>query len=276
MRGACIATSLAFVAACSGDPFVASVAPVGAGGSGLDVGTAGANPTPAGAGGSAAASGGAASGAGGLGGTAAGTSAEASGGAGEGGEGGVDDQGGEGGASPNPVCPSRTGGDWALGFFPEVRERTAQESHPFFEIANLGETPTSLRRLRLRYYFTKESDAVETAVCYWVTGDRCADARMQFGDVARPRATASRYLEITFPSADDVLVLPGTFEVRVGFKAGASPMIQSNDYSFDAEARLPSSSMPFPYKRWTLTTLYLDGELVWGTEPCPGAVTFPE
>jgi hypothetical protein len=165
-------------------------------------------------------------------------------------------------------CPSRSGGDWELALFPELRDATTQESHPFFRLTNFSGTTMALDRLAIRYYFTPETDVAETAVCYWVTGDRCSLAKMQFKDLRTPTTEASRYLEVTFPNASAVLVFPGDFEVRVGFKIGSALMVQSNDYSFDPEADAPSTVAPFPYKRWLRTTLYVDGALVWGTEPC--------
>jgi len=174
---------------------------------------------------------------------------------------------GAAGHASDPECPARSGGDWALGFFPELRDAVTQETHPFFQIENLGAAAT-LNRIKLRYYFSKEVDAPETAACYWVTGDRCALAQMHFADAPGTTLAASRYLEVEFPSASDVVVMPGAFEVRVGFKTGSEPMIQTNDYSFDPSASPPTATNPFPYKRWLQTTLYVDGELVWGNEPC--------
>jgi hypothetical protein len=172
-----------------------------------------------------------------------------------------------GAASEAPECPSGATGDWELGYFPEVRDASAQESHPFFEVTNRGPT-TTLDRIAIRYYFTKESDVAETAVCYWVTGDRCSLAKIDFGDVATSTPSASRYVEVSFPGASDVTVTAASLEVRLGFKTGAVALIQTNDYSFDRNAAAPSSAVPFPYKRWPQATLYLDGTLVWGTEPC--------
>jgi hypothetical protein len=175
---------------------------------------------------------------------------------------------GDAGAPAGPECPVRVGGDWALGFFPELREATTQESHPFFRIDNLGRSATTLDRVSIRYYFTRELDAAETAVCFWVTGDACSLAEMRFHDLPRPAPDASRYLEVAFPAASNVMIFPGTFEVRVGFKTGGAPMLQMNDYSFDPNANSPTATAPFPYKRWAQTTLYIDGELAWGKEPC--------
>jgi hypothetical protein len=175
--------------------------------------------------------------------------------------------GGEGGEPAAPACPSKVTGGWELGYFPELREATAQESHPFFQVTNRG-AATTLNRIVIRYYFTKESDMAETAVCYWVTGDRCSAARLEFRDLPMPMANASRYLEVSFPNASQVTVAAESLEVRVGFKTGSAVLVQTNDYSFDVNAASPSSTAPFPYKRWLQSTLYVDGELVWGTEPC--------
>jgi hypothetical protein len=175
--------------------------------------------------------------------------------------------GGEGGEATPPECPSRATDAWELGYFPELREATTVESHPFFQVTNRGEA-TRLDRIVIRYYFTKESTAAETAACYWVTGDRCSLAKLEFGDMLTPTATASRYLQVSFPGASNVIVASGSLEVRIGFRIGSGPAIQTNDYSFDPDALAPSSAAPFPYKRWLKTTLYLDGKLVWGTEPC--------
>jgi hypothetical protein len=183
------------------------------------------------------------------------------------GAGGDAQMGGEGGAASPPECPSRAMGAWELGYFPELREATTHESHPFFQVTNRG-AATTLDRIVIRYYFTKDSDMAETAACYWVTGDRCSLARLEFHDVPVPMANASRYLEVSFPGAAGVIIATESLEVRVGFKTGSALLVQTNDYSFDANAAAPSSKAPFPYKRWLQSTLYVDGELVWGTEPC--------
>jgi hypothetical protein len=179
---------------------------------------------------------------------------------------------GEAGAPPMRECPEETlddsaQGDWELGYFPELRQVTTQESHPFFRVTNRG-APTTLDRIAIRYYFTKESDVAETAACYWVTGDHCPLARLVFGEVPKPTANAERYLEVSFPEASNIMVWAESVEVRVGFKTGSALLLQANDYSFDPNAAAPSATAPFPYKRWLQTTLYVDGALVWGNEPC--------
>lgn len=175
--------------------------------------------------------------------------------------------GGEGGATSAPECPSVAMDDWELAYFPELGAATTHESHPFFRVRNRGE-PTTLDRLVIRYYFTKESNVAETASCYWVTGDHCALAKLEFHDVPVPTASAARYLEVSFPGASTVLVAAADLEVRVGFRTGSEVLLQANDYSFDPNPAAANGAAPFPYKRWPQATLYADGDLVWGNEPC--------
>lgn len=178
--------------------------------------------------------------------------------------------GGEAGAPTRPECSRGANDDWQLAYFPELREAATDESHPFFQVTSLGAI-TTLDRIAIRYYFTKESNVAETAVCYWVTGDRCSLAKIEFADVPKPAQGASRYLEVSFPNASDVTVTAGSLEVRVGFNTRGERLVQTNDYSFDPSADAPSNRVPFPYKPWPQSTLYVDGELVWGAEPCADA-----
>jgi hypothetical protein len=263
MRGTCLTFVLAIASACSGEPFTGSANAVG--GPASSAGSGGRSPVPAGAINDSAAGDRGVDGdpRGGTSPTLGEPQPQTGGVAGAKGTPASD----EGGASAVPECPSRATNDWELGYFPELREATAQESHPFFEVTNRGAI-TTLDRVVIRYYFTKESDVIETAACYWVTGDRCSLAKIEFGDVAAPTPSAARYLEVSFPGASKVIVAAGSLEVRVGFKTGSAALIQTNDYSFDPNASAPSNAAPYPYKPWLQATLYVDGDLVWGTEPC--------
>lgn len=270
MRAVCLTFVLAIALACSGEPFTTANSdreqPATQAGSGGSQAT----PTTTE---NTAAGGSAGRGEPSLGGSAGELEPQAGGAAGAvGGE----PAGGEGGAPDAPTCPSASEDDWELGYFPELRAATTHESHPFFQVTNRGRA-TTLDRIVIRYYFTKESDMAETAACYWITGDRCSLAKLEFRDMPTPTVNASRYLEVSFPGASNVMVAAGSLEVRVGFKTGSAMLMQTNDYSFDPNAASPSSAAPFPYKRWPQATLYVDGELVWGTEPCSsqGVVVAP-
>jgi hypothetical protein len=198
----------------------------------------------------------------GVAGAAGGTDAEETAGA------GGEALGGAGGSADSAVaCPQVSAGDWELGFFPELQGETTGEVHPFFKITTRAAL-TPLDRIKVHYYFTRETINAETPSCYWVTGNNCSRAMLTFRDLPSPTPDATRVLEVTFPGASQVSVPSGDFEVRVGFKTGA-PLLQTNDYSFDASAATPTSMTPFPYKRWSRVTLYVDEKLVWGAPPCP-------
>ena len=171
------------------------------------------------------------------------------------------------GGGSAPACASGTDGLLQLSLFPDVRTETAQELHPFFEITGRG-VPVALERVSIRYYFTNESTAPESASCYFVTGNRCDAVAFDFGAVANPTATATRYLELRFRPGTQLSAGLDPIEVRVGFAAGYQVLRQSNDYSFDSAANTPSSAVPLPYKSWTKVTLYVDDALIWGSEPC--------
>jgi hypothetical protein len=264
MRALHVTFLLGIAAACSGEPFTALTS-AGSAGSTASAGSGGSSPELNG--GSIAVAGNPAPGEPRAGGNATADQPDPQQTGGVTGAGGDAQVGGEAGAPATPECPSRATGAWELGYFPELREATTHESHPFFQVTNRGPA-TTLNRIVIRYYFTKDSDMPETAACYWVTGDRCSLARLAFHGVPVPMANASRYLEVSFPGASGVTLATESLEVRVGFKTGSALLVQTNDYSFDANAAAPSTTAPFPYKRWLQSTLYVDGELVWGTEPC--------
>lgn len=256
---------LGMIAACSGEPFTALVDTSAGGSENTAAGGTGPSSASAGTIDSSTAGTSVAQGAAGRGGS---PSTELDPGA-AGGLGGAH-MSGEAGAPTTPDCVRGASDGWELAYFPELREAATEESHPFFRVTSLGEI-TTLDRIAIRYYFTKESNVAETGACYWVTGDRCSLAKLEFGDVPKPAQGASRYLEVSFPDASDVRVTAGSLEVRVGFNTGTERLVQTNDYSFDPSADAPSSRVPFPYKPWLQSTLYVDGALVWGAEPCADA-----
>jgi hypothetical protein len=252
------------LASCGGSPFTASSSSNGGG-----AGTSGASSPEGGKGGRASAPDPAA---GGDATTDLPAAGSAVGGASQTPDPGDGEMGGAGGAAgaggrADAACPSAVDSGYQVGFFPELRTASSQEIHPFFELQTTT-APVALERLSLRYYFSKEVEAVETGSCFWVTGDRCANVRLSWHDVVPPTPSANRYLELRFDGAQSNLTSLEPVEVRVGFFAAQKLMLQSNDYSFDERALAPTTTEKFPYKPWPRVTLYLDDVLVWGSEPC--------
>lgn len=181
--------------------------------------------------------------------------------------GGVGGAGGSAGGARPLGCRTLLDGPVQLGYYPELSTASTQEIHPFFEISSNGQ-PVTLDRISIRYYYTDESTSPDSATCYWVTGDNCSLVSSTFHDVSVPTATATRYLELRFPKASKLSAAVPGIEVRVGFTAAETTLLQTNDYSFDSAAPKATAAVPFPYQPWTKATLSVD-QLVWGSEPCP-------
>ncbi len=203
---------------------------------------------------------------------AGGSSGAAAGGAdGGGAAAGGADSGGAGGAETEPPefsCPSVTDGDLKLLFFPEFRESLVNEIHPFFRIKNLGATPVEIHRLSVRYHYTPESFEPGVMGCYWTTAELCDQVNAKFVEAETPVPGATHYMELSV-DAPDIVVGSDSFEMQVGFyHSRLAKLDQTNDYSFDPNAEPREGSDEIPYRLWEGVTLYVDGELAYGVEPC--------
>lgn len=183
--------------------------------------------------------------------------------------------GGEGGDA-GPSCPHAEGALRA-GTHPEFPESSLNEPHPFVLLTNSG-AAVELRRIRARYYFTAESTGDFRTACYWVTkvnglgGDSglCDRAHIEVVAMPSPATDADSYLELSFDPAEEAQLAKGApLEIRAGFWLDSRlSFTQTNDYSFLPTSDEITEVNGFPYRGTTRVTLYVDGQLVWGTEPC--------
>jgi fibronectin type 3 domain-containing protein len=131
---------------------------------------------------------------------------------------------------------------------------------PLFRVVNTGSQPISLAGLKIRYWFTRDG---ATSNNYWCDWAQVGTANVQgtFTNLASPRTGADTYLEIGFRAPAGTLA-PGasTGEIQSRFSMQSwSNFNQANDASFDLTAT--------SYRASDKATAYLDGVLVWGTEP---------
>lgn len=245
-----------------------------AGSSGSGSTTGGQASSAAGAAGSSGGSGpsGAVSGSGGNLGNSAGATAE--GGAGNA------SAGGGGGSDTGESCGSMTTGDVHAWLYPELTEARSNELHPFLALTTAGED-IALQRLAIRYYFRAEMAGDWEVNCIWVTKQApgtsvlCEDgAVLKIEPMELAHAEADHYLEVSFPDVSSAEVLSQgqmpAFEARSMFwRTGHPTLDQSNDYSFVPTTENVMTVEGRDYKETTKVTVYLDGELIWGTEPCP-------
>ncbi|GAA1504699.1 cellulose binding domain-containing protein [Streptomyces albidochromogenes] len=136
----------------------------------------------------------------------------------------------------------------------------SDQAEPWFKAVNTGSTPVSLSQVKIRYYFKADAGASYTFACSWAVKG-CANITGTFGTLARPTATADRYLEIGFTAGAGTLA-PGadTGDLQLRFhRSNWQPLNQSDDYSFG-----PAQTA---YWNWSKVTASVGGTPVWGTAP---------
>ncbi|GCE47168.1 GH18 family chitinase [Thermosporothrix hazakensis] len=135
---------------------------------------------------------------------------------------------------------------------------TAQELTPWLRIVNTGSANVSLSELKVRYWFTRDSNATVNVACDWaVIG--CGSITRTTGTLASPKPQADSYVELGFSSGTvNANSNTGEIQLRI-YKSDWSTFTQSNDYSYDASKTA--------FVDWDHVTLYRNGQLVWGVEP---------
>ena len=89
-----------------------------------------------------------------------------------------------------------------------------------------------------------------------------------FVPVMPPRMNANEYAEIAFKAGAfslDPFLDTGEIQLRL-HNQDFSPINQTDDYSFNPDNCMAMSPTAV---EWTHITAYIDGVLVWGTEPGP-------
>ncbi|WEK54900.1 MAG: cellulase family glycosylhydrolase [Candidatus Cohnella colombiensis] len=129
-----------------------------------------------------------------------------------------------------------------------------------FNIKNTGTSAISLSNLKLRYYFTKDSNASLNFYCdYAQVGT--GNVSGAFTAISPAKTGADTYVEISFNTAAGSLAAggqSGDIQIRLA-KSDWSNFNEANDYSFDGTKSA--------YVDWSKVTLHQSGTLVWGIEP---------
>jgi len=150
----------------------------------------------------------------------------------------------------------------------KVQDRSHDNDNPdnqlyaHFQIFNNGTTSVPLSSLTMRYWFTNEapSDPLVFACDYALVN--CSNITAKFVALSTPLTMANTYLEIGFTAAAGSIApgqSSGEIQTRI-HHVNWSNFITTDSYSFISD---PS----FVYKDTLTVTLYLNGVLVWGTEP---------
>ncbi len=126
---------------------------------------------------------------------------------------------------------------------------TTAQAEPWFRLHNDGTTSIALNQVKIRYYITG-SETYRFA-CSWAVVS-CSTVTGQF--VAQ--AGGAQFLEVGFTSGT---LAPGTntgdLQLRF-YRADWQNFTQSDDYSYGAQTS---------YGNWDKVTVYVNGQLAWGT-----------
>jgi hypothetical protein len=128
---------------------------------------------------------------------------------------------------------------------------------PALKVRNTGTVKIDRQRLTLRYWFTAEGPSPLQGSCDYAEID-CGKITTAFGPVDPARPGADSYLEVGFTTG---IVQSGGGIGQMQFRihnADFSPLDESDDYSHGTNTSFATT---------TKVTAYLDGVLVWGTEP---------
>ena len=158
----------------------------------------------------------------------------------------------------------------ASGLVLEYADATTAASsntpRPHFEIVNNTSASVPLSALTIRYWYTEDGTQTQQFACDYAQVN-CSNVTGSFVSLTNPTSTADTYLQVGFTSAAGSLAINGNSgEIQARFnKSDWSNYNQANDYSWSATQT--------SYASWSLATLYLNGQLVWGTEPNGTSVT---
>lgn len=159
-----------------------------------------------------------------------------------------------------PLAPPVTTGTLEVQYRSGGSGTSGNAITPQFNVKNTGTTAVDLSKVKIRYYFTKDSAADLTFWCDYAQIGR-GNVEGHFVSVDPSKGTADTYLEIGFkPGAGSLAAGAETGVIQGRFsKNNWTTFDQTNDYSFD--------STNTAFSAWTKVTAYQDGAKVWGIEP---------
>ncbi|WP_052339257.1 glycoside hydrolase family 9 protein [Gorillibacterium massiliense] len=127
-------------------------------------------------------------------------------------------------------------------------------------IKNTGTSAVALSSLKLRYYFTKDTNSQPNFWCDWAQIGN-ANITSSFVTMGTAQTTADTYLELSFTSGAGSIApggQTGDIQLRIA-KSDWSNFNEANDYSYGGTTTTLTD--------WNKITLYQNGTLVWGIEP---------
>lgn len=167
--------------------------------------------------------------------------------------------GGDTGGTPTPTPPATTG-KLVLQYRNGDSNPTDNAIRPIFNIKNNGSAAVALSDLKIRYYYSDETQQNQQLFIDWA-GVGASNISGQFGTPTASTATANRYVELSFGSGAGSIPAggqSGEIQARI-HAANWSNYNEVNDYSYGGNQTALAD--------WSKASIYNKGTLVWGTTP---------
>lgn len=130
---------------------------------------------------------------------------------------------------------------------------------PKLKLINTGSTTINLSDVKLRYYYTADSEKEQKFTCDWSSAG-ANNVIGRFVKMPAAKSGADNYLEISFGSGAGSLASGQSVEIQSRInRTDWSNYTQAGDYSFN------STSADFA--DWNKVTAYLSDNINWGIEP---------
>lgn len=135
------------------------------------------------------------------------------------------------------------------------------DNHLKPRIRLINNTPEDipLNELKIRYWYTRDSDQAQTFNCDHATLN-CGNILGSFMHFPGNQSASDSYLELGFATGAGYLAGGSQQDMylRVN-QANWANYAETNDYSYDTSKTVPT--------RWDRITIYRNGNLIWGLEP---------
>nr|WP_258562687.1 cellulose binding domain-containing protein [Nocardioides sp. MAH-18] len=130
-------------------------------------------------------------------------------------------------------------------------------------LVNSGTSAASLGTVTMRYWFTADGAQRLVPACYYATFG-CPQVTLSITDLDAARENADHYLQVAFNGGSLAAGGSATLDEIAALDEGGVPMTQTDDWSFVNRSSFADNAR---------VTVYVGGQLVWGTEPPAATVT---